>query len=493
MVGFVPSGNEPGRHDDFIAGTRDRMSESFQRPPITRPPLEPEEHDSAYEGRKKQLLRAFNQAVRAGEPVRLRKPTSNLFRARKADSRYSLDVRAFNHVLRVDPTEGWADVEGMIPYEAAADALLPHGFMPAVVPELKSITVGGAISGGGIESSSFRYGFVHETVREMEILTGTGECVLCRPDNEHRDLFFGFPCSYGSLGYCLRARIRIVPTKPYVHLRHLRYSEIDTYFRDLEQLCRENRGHDAATAFIDGSVFSESELFITIGKWTDEASLVSDYTGMRIYHRSIREKEEDWLSVRDYLWRWDTDWFWCSRAFGAENPAIRRLYHHLGLLRSTSYWKMKALAERSGLLKVLGKERNVEYVIQDVEIPAENAPEFLRFMLREIGLLPIWICPAGSPDPAARFSLYPTDPTLLYINFGFWGGVPSDQARGHYDRLVERKVIELDGKKSLYSTSYYDRETFRKVYGGNACDELKKRYDPDNRFPDRFEKCVRGG
>ncbi len=26
----------------------------------------------------------------------------------------------------------------------------------------------------------------------------------------------------------------------------------------------------------------------------------------------------------DYLWRWDTDWFWCSGAFGAQNPRVRQ-------------------------------------------------------------------------------------------------------------------------------------------------------------------------
>ena len=455
-------------------------------------PAESRTNASGYRERTERLLAEFARAAGAGRPVRLRKSTSNLFRERKAGGGPGLDVRRFDHVLEIDPENSRMEVEGMIPYEAAADAVLPRGFMPAVVPELKSITVGGAISGGGIESSSFRYGFVHETVEEMDILSGTGEIVLCRPDNEHRDLFFGFPCSYGSLGYCLRARIRIVPTKPYVRLRHRRFADIDAFFRNIGNLCREHRNETDPVAFIDGSVFSNTELFLTTGEWAGHAPFLSDYTGMRIYHRSIRGKEEDWLSARDYLWRWDTDWFWCSRAFGAENPVLRRLYHHLGLLRSTSYWKMKAFAQRSGLLRILGKDRGTEYVIQDVEIPIGNAPAFLRFMLGDIGLVPIWICPAASPDPAARFLLYPTDPGTLYINFGFWGGVPSDRPPGHYNRLVERKVIELDGKKSLYSTPFFDKKTFHDLYGGDAYASLKERYDPDRRFPDRYAKCVAG-
>src|ERR1044072_7781859 len=73
-----------------------------------------------------------------------------------------------------------------------------HGLMPMVVPQLKTITLGGAIAGLGIESSSFRNGMPHESVLEMEILTGDGQIVVARPDNEHAELFHAFPNSYGT-------------------------------------------------------------------------------------------------------------------------------------------------------------------------------------------------------------------------------------------------------------------------------------------------------
>ncbi|HRC85823.1 MAG TPA: acyl carrier protein, partial [Thermoanaerobaculia bacterium] len=47
----------------------------------------------------------------------------------------------------------------------------------------------------------------------------------------------------------------------------------------------------------------------------------------------------------DYLWRWDTDWFWCSRAFGAQNPKVRRWWPKR-LLRSSFYWKLIAYDHR---------------------------------------------------------------------------------------------------------------------------------------------------
>ena len=97
--------------------------------------------------------------------IGLNKSTSNLFRARTDNPKRRIDVRDFNHVLKVDAEPLVADVEGMTTYEDLVDATLKYHLLPTVVPQLKTITLGGAVSGLGIESSSFKYGLVHETVR----------------------------------------------------------------------------------------------------------------------------------------------------------------------------------------------------------------------------------------------------------------------------------------------------------------------------------------
>ena len=81
------------------------------------------------------------------------------------------------------------------------------------------------------------------------------------------------------------------------------------------------RTHDGEQVdFVDGCVFSPGECYLTLGSWSESAPFTSDYTSSEIYYRSIQQRCEDWLTVRDYLWRWDTDWFWCSRAFMAQQP-----------------------------------------------------------------------------------------------------------------------------------------------------------------------------
>ncbi|MBV9872716.1 MAG: FAD-binding oxidoreductase [Frankiaceae bacterium] len=443
--------------------------------------------------RRVEALREALLALAPGAPVRLRKPTSNLFRPRHA-AHSPLDAAGFSGVLSIDPTTKTADVLGMTTYEDLVAATLPHGLAPLVVPQLKTITLGGAVTGLGIESASFRNGCPHESVIEMDILTGDGQVVTARPDNEHRELFYGFTNSYGTLGYALRLRIELEPVTPYVHLRHLRFNRMQECAAAIETICRD-RSHDGeAVDFLDGIWFSPNESYLTLATYTAEAPRASDYTGRGIYYRSIQQRPEDWLTTHDYFWRWDTDWFWCSRAFGAQNPHLRRVWPRRWR-RSDVYWKLIGLERRYGVKRRLdarhGKSPEEE-VIQDIEVPVSRVAEFVDFLDKRTGIQPVWLCPLQQRDPDVTWDLYPLDPATLYVNVGFWSTapLPTGETDGYHNRAIEEKVRDLCGRKSLYSTAFYPEAEFWQTYGGPAYEVLKKTYDPDHRLLDLYAKTV---
>ncbi len=433
------------------------------------------EYEARYQARSGALCAELQAARRSGLPAGLGKSTSNLFRQRQPAARHRLDVRAFDHVLRIDAERMTAEVEGMITYERLVEGTLGYGLLPAVVPQLKTITVGGAVSGLGIESSSFKYGLVHETVEAMEILTGNGGIVACSACR-NPDLFFGFPNSYGTLGYALRLTIRLVPAAPYVYLTHRRFLAPDSFFAHLAQVCA-----GASADFVDAAIFGADEMYITEAVFAEGAPRVSDYTYMDIYYRSIQRKPNDWMTAKGYIWRWDTDWFWCSKHFGVQIPAIRLFARPA--LNSRSYQRVMRLSQ-----KLLPPSPGLESVIQDVDIPIAQCAEFREFLLREIGISPIWVCPFQTSD--RTYDLCPLKANQLYVNFGFWDMVRTAHGRGHYNRMIEGKVAELGGVKGLYSASYYDRGTFWSIYDKTRYDHLKQTYDPDGVFPDFYAKCV---
>jgi FAD/FMN-containing dehydrogenase len=437
---------------------------------------------------KQARLLADLAAAPPGSRPTASKPTSNLFRDRPGTPGRRVSLAHFDEVIAVDAAAGTVDAEGMITYEALADATLAHGTMPAVVPQLKSITLGGAVAGVGIEASSFRHGLVHDTVVELDVLTGDGAVVTCTAENEHRDLFFGFPNSYGTLGYALRVRARTIPVRSFVAIEHAAHSDPAAYFDDIARRCA-----TPGTNFVDGVVFAKDELRVTIGRFADDAPQVSDYGFEHIYYRSIRDKPKDWLAVRDWLWRWDTDWFWCSKNVGAELPLVRRLLGR-ARLNSITYQKIMRWNSRWGLSRALNRLRGLssESVIQDIDIPVSRAPEFLAFLHDEVGILPIWICPIRAPAPGRRASLYPLAPGELSINFGFWDAVTSREhlAPGHRNRRIEAMTRELGGVKSLYSDSYFTEDEFWSIYDRDAWTALKRRYDPQGTLGDLYAKCV---
>lgn len=446
------------------------------------------EHDQGV----RRLIASYH-AIPEAATVRLAKPTSNLFRARAKSNAPGLDTSGLTGVLEVDPEARTADVAGMCTCEDLVAATLPYGLSPLVVPQLKTITLGGAVTGLGIESASFRNGLPHESVLEMDILTGTGEVLTASP-NQHVDLYRGFPNSYGTLGYSVRLKIALETVKPFVRLRHIRFHTIEDLVEAMDRIVDTGGLNGEPVDYLDGVVFSADESYLCIGQQTSTPGPVSDYTDQQIYYRSIQHdsgEQADRLTIHDYLWRWDTDWFWCSRAFGAQNPRIRRFWPR-ALKRSSFYWKLIGYDQKFGIADRIEKHHGRpprERVVQDVEVPIGRCGEFLRWFIDNVPIEPIWICPLRLQD-AHGWPLYPIRPDRTYVNIGFWSSVPAGIAPGATNRKIERKISDLDGHKSLYSDSYYTEDEFNELYGGETYKTLKKAYDPDSRFLDLYAKAV---
>ncbi|WP_080794432.1 FAD-binding protein [Corynebacterium pacaense] len=467
-------------------------------------------------------LRESFRRIPPGHRVRLAKKTSNLFRGRSTAGA-GLDVSGLDGVIAVDPVERTADVQGMCTYEDLVDCTLAHGLLPLVVPQLKTITLGGAVTGMGVESTSFRNGLPHESVLEMDILTGTGEIVTCSPEL-NADLFRGFPNSYGSLGYAVRLKISLEPAPEFVELRHVRFDDLDSLSRVLDQVAVDREYAGEEVDYLDGVAFSPEESYLVMGRGTAEPGPASDYTGETIYYRSIQHPAgilRDRLAIRDYIWRWDTDWFWCSRAFGAQNPEIRRLWPR-ALLRSSFYWRIIGWDRRFDIADRIEARKGRparERVVQDVEVTSSRLVEFLEWFFSSCEIEPLWLCPIRLRDSDTGLTrrgellttadsladgagehpwpLYPLTAGVTWVNIGFWSSVPvdllgPDAPEGAFNRAIEHRIAELGGHKSLYSEAFYTPEDFRKLYGGRIPERLKEHWDPGGRFPGLYEKTVKG-
>eukprot|EP00392_Amoebophrya_sp_AT5.2_P009475 g9503.t1 len=335
---------------------------------------------------------------------------SNTFRHEQIDTRASregkLDLSSFCHVLEetlqpegeaaaadsVESEYATVDVEASTTFETFVEVLLKRGYMPLVVPELRSITVGGAVVGIGVESSSFKYGFFHEGLLEADILLGDkgGRVVTTKRDhdgkhlfpgptivaatskNEYKDLFAALPNSLGSFGYLLRLKMRVRRVKEFVAITK---TLITTGADDLVKACEvastaKEQGGRLKNDFVDAVALS------CTGGVSDFSWSSGNCFYKSLFDRAGRTVTVDYLTTEQYIWRWDADWFWCTQIFpGLQNRWVRYLCGP-ELLRSDQYKLFNDKFTKNFLPKWL--QKNQELVIQDIEVPVEKSGWWLK-------------------------------------------------------------------------------------------------------------------
>lgn len=418
--------------------------------------------------------------------VSLRKGSiSNLFRySRRQDQIRRLNLSAFDRVIAVDPQARTLDVEGLATFETIVDATLRQGLAPPVTPELKHITVGGAICGIGIESTCFREGFVHDSLVDADVLLGDGRVIRCGPTNAHADLFQALPNSYGTLGYLLRARIRLVPVKRFVRLTTTVHADVASYLDAMRAAVEE-----ASADFIEGLLVSRNRLCLLIARSVDEAPRCDDIVRQHVFYRLAMEPGDLYLAAKDYLFRYDFDWFW-NIPDGWPYRVFRR-YAPRSWRNSSFYtrYTYRAAAVRH-VLHLAGADET-EPLIQDWEVPWARGRELVGFALAHVDLegRPWAIVPIRTRRSP---TLYPIPPNELYLNLGCYCHVrrSARQEPYHATRVLDRRCFDLGGIKMLYSSSFLSEAEFDRIYNGSGYRALKAKYDPRGVFPTLYEKCV---
>lgn len=438
----------------------------------------------AFAKRKNQLLEAIKNQ---NGQIRIKKKTSsNLFRYSNSDDnkKRKLSLKSFNHILHLDKANLTLELEGLTTYESIVNYTFSYNLLPTIAPELKHITIGGAIVGIGIESTGFKYGFVHDGLLEAEVLLPNGEIVVCNPHNSHADLFYALPNSYGTLGYILRAKIKLYPAKPYVQLTTTRFGNTKEYVKALEQAAL-----SPLNDFVEGLFYSSDELYLTTGQFVDAAGKIADIYRSNIYYKQLRQQSSLYLKTIDYIFRFDPDWFWNI----PETP-IYNLFRKFcpKAMRNSGFYK-KFLQFKRVLMKYLPSKNlaTTEPLIQDWEVPWEHAQELIDFALQHVNLknLP-W---AALPIKALSSpTLYPLKTDQMYFNLGCYCFIDKtrEQEDFHATKILDQKCFALSGIKMLYSSTFIDQNEFDQVYNGKNYQLIKDKYDPKRILSTLYDKVA---
>ena len=140
-------------------------------------------------------------------------------------------------------TDGTLEVGAGVRWGAVLDALGPRRLLPPVYTDSGLTTVGGTLSAGGFGATSHRDGAQTTHVERLEVVTPTGEIVLCSRKVEPQ-LFDAVRAGHGQFGIITRAWLRLRQCGSRVRHYALRYDDAARLARDLERLLDDERfGH----------------------------------------------------------------------------------------------------------------------------------------------------------------------------------------------------------------------------------------------------------
>lgn len=418
------------------------------------------------------------KAHKSGKPVLFKKKAVSHVVPKPGDKVYwdeEIDIGDLNEIISIDPGAQTCIAESGITFVDLATATLKYGLVPIVVPELKTITIGGAVSGCSIESMSYKYGGFHDTCLEYEIITAKGEVLTCSPDNENGLLFQMIHGTFGTLGLLTKLKFRLVPANPFVKVTYQKCAGIKDYKTAIW-------GHYTKkdVDFMDGIIHSPTEMVLSTGNFVDTAPYTHKYDWMRVYYKSTKTRKEDYLKTIDYFFRYDK---------GVTNVTPKSF---LGRLFFGKF------INSSSLLQLVQKFRKFIPVDEipvtvDTFIPFSEGENFMNWYEKEINFFPLWCV----PYKIARHYEWVSEKFFqkmkdeLFLDIAVYG-LPKRPDKNYY-KMFEEELMNINGIKTLISTNYYSEGDFWKTWNKDNYYAVKGKTDPENIFLDLYTKTCKEG
>jgi len=381
-----------------------------------------------------------------------------------------LDVSDLNEILHINPEKRLCVAEPGVTFVDLVAATLKHGLVPITVPELKTITIGGAVAGCSIESMSYKYGGFHDNCLEYEVITAKGDILKCTPDNENSLVFQMMHGTFGTLGIITKLTFKLTPAKKYVKVTYEKYGNLDDYLKAIW-------GHfeKKDVDFMDGIIHSPTELVLSVADFVDEAPYTHRYDWMRVYYLSTKKRKEDYLKTPEYFFRYDK---------GVTNVTPRSFLGRLLFGRCLNSNNVLRFVQK--FHKIIPPNRIP--VTVDTFIPFSKMTEFMDWYTKEVNFFPLWCVPYNRVRDYEWIDNEFINRTKdrLFLDIAIYG--LKKRTDKDYYRILEDELMRLGALKTLISTNYYTEADFWKIWNKANYDKVKAQTDPDNIFRNLYEK-----
>lgn len=395
-------------------------------------------------------------------------------------------------VVEINEKKRTVKVEPLATMGQVTAQLIPKGWTLAVVPELDDLTVGGLLMGFGVETSSHRYGLFQDICESFEVVLADGS-VVTATEKENVDLFRALPWSHGTLGFLTMAELKIVPAKPFVELTYYPFHNKEKAMKFFEETTTSPK----APEYVEGLAYSNDDYVIMTGELVDRPNPSVGQVNeigkwykpwFFIYVRSLLKKEKivEYVPLRQYYHRHTRSLFW-------EMEHVIPYGNALWFRYLLGWWTPKI-----SLLKITETQAthnlfNSKFVFQDMLVPLDRLSKTLTFFHENYDIYPIWLCAHKVFNTKPQGFLKPTKKNVeweMYVDVGAYG-----PPKRPYNNLIdmpkmERFVIDNHGYQALYAVTYMNKDEFREMFDHTLYDQLRKKYNAEDAFPDVYTKVA---
>merc|ERR1711865_998086 len=237
---------------------------------------------ASHPDRVQPVLDSINGWNKAGRPGKLRtaRPNWACMSTKLASNKagaHCVPVTHLDHIIDLDLDNMTITAEPNVTMGMITAFLVPKGFALQIQVEMESITVGGLVMGFGMETNSHTVGFFQESVLAYELLSPDAKIRHVTKESDP-ELFYALPWNYGTLGFLLSAKLRIVRVKPYVHMKYL----VTHSPKELGKVMKKMAEADDAPTFLEATIYTKDTAVIQYGDFVDppvsgsrEASLIN--------------------------------------------------------------------------------------------------------------------------------------------------------------------------------------------------------------------------
>mgnify|MGYP006421097073 CR=1 FL=1 len=371
-------------------------------------------------------------------------------------------------MLAFDPDAGVLRAEAGVRLREILEAFVPRGWFLPVTPGTKEVTLGGAVAFDIHGKNHHRDGGISNFVREIELLTASGETVTCSP-GQNEELFWATVSGAGLTGIITEVALELRPIRTaYVAERTLKAEDLDDAFALFEE-------HESeylySVAWIDclasGDSLGRSHLMF--GRHATEDQLSAKQ------RRDPLDYEPDHLASLPFDLPEGALNEWSVKAFNALYYARQRTRDKQEIVGiDPFFYPLDAIDDWN---RMYGESGFAQF---QCVLPMEESYDGLKEILSQVqdsGLASFLAVLKRMGPPDGGMLTFPMRGYTLALD------IPCRNGLEGLLRNLHETAARRGGRVYLAKDAYLRPDTFREMYPAlEDWLEVKRRVDPENRF-----------